>query len=67
MIARKLYFNPETFKVNLEDYSNTKIEIEKSYSFKIINFLSNKINNSRNQLLNTFFKILRKIITITIN
>lgn len=67
MIARKLYFNPETFKVNHEDYSKTKIEIEKSYSFKIINFLSNKINNSRNQLLNTFFKILRKIITITIN
>tara|TARA_B100001939_G_scaffold310873_1_gene293096 strand:- start:1666 stop:2523 length:858 start_codon:yes stop_codon:yes gene_type:complete len=66
MIARKLYFDPQTFKVNIEEYSKTKTEIENSYKFKVINLLNNKINNSSNQLLNTLFKIFRKIISITL-
>ena len=49
MIARKLYFDPQTFKVDIQEYSKTKIEIEKSYTFKVINLLNNKINNSSNQ------------------
>ncbi len=64
MIARKLYFDPKTFKVDTEDYSKTKIEIEKSYTFKAINLLNNKINNSSNQFLNALLKIFRKIISI---
>tara|TARA_Y100001936_G_C15975129_1_gene613328 strand:+ start:137 stop:997 length:861 start_codon:yes stop_codon:yes gene_type:complete len=67
MIARKLYSNPKTFKVNIEEYSKTKIEIEKSYTFKVINLLNNKINNSSNQFLSTLFKIFRKIISITLS
>tara|TARA_X000000950_G_scaffold271686_1_gene353167 strand:- start:8442 stop:9302 length:861 start_codon:yes stop_codon:yes gene_type:complete len=66
MIARKLYFDPQTFKVDIEEYSKTKIEIEKSYTFKVINLLNNKINNSSNQFLSTLFKIFRKIISITL-
>ncbi len=67
MIARKLYSNPKTFKVNIEEYSKTKIEIEKSYTFKVINLLNNKINNSSNQFLSTLFKIFRKIISIALS
>ena len=66
MIARKLYFDPQTFKVDIEEYSKTKIEIEKSYTFKVINLLNNKINNSSNQFLSTLFKIFKKIISITL-
>ena len=67
MIARKLYFDPQTFKVDIQEYSKTKIEIEKSYTFKVINLLNNKINNSSNQFLSTLFKIFRKIISITLS
>ena len=67
MIARKLYFDPQTFKVDIEEYSKTKLEIEKSYKFKVINLLNNKINNSSNQFLSTLFKIFRKIISITLS
>ena len=67
MIARKLYFDTQTFKVDIEEYSKTKIEIEKSYTFKLINLLNNKINNSSNQFLSTLFKTFRKIISITLS
>ena len=67
MIARKLYFDPQTFKVDIQEYSKTKIEIEKSYTFKVINFLNSKINISRNQFLTTLLKIFRKIISITLS
>ena len=67
MIARKLYFDPKTFKVDTEDYSKTKIEIEKSYTFKVIQFLNNKINNSSNQFLTALLRIFRKIISITLS
>ncbi len=63
MIARKLYFNPKTVKVDIGEYSKTKIEIENSYIFKVLNFLNNKINNSSNQFSNAFLKILRKTIS----
>ena len=49
MIARKLYSNPKTFKVNIEEYSKTKIKIKKSFKFKLINLLNSKINISSNQ------------------
>ena len=67
MIARKLYFNPKTFKVETKNYLKTKTEIEKSYTFKVINLLNNKINNSSNQFISTLFRILRKIISITLS
>ena len=67
MIARKLYFDPKTFKVDFEEYSKTKIDIEESYLFKVIQFLNNKINNSSNKFLTALLKILRKIISITLS
>ena len=67
MIARKLYSNPKTFKVNIEEYSKTKNEIEKSYIFKLINLLNSKINISSNQFLTALLKIFRKIISINLS
>ena len=67
MIARKLYFDPKTFKVDFEEYSKTKIDIEQSYLFKVIQFLNNKINNSSNQFLTALLRIFRKIISITLS
>ena len=65
--CEKIIFDPKTFKVDFEEYSKTKIDIEESYLFKVIQFLNNKINNSSNQFLTALLRIFRKIISITLS
>jgi len=66
MIARRLYQNQNLKKVNINDYNHYKEKTKNSMVFKIIDFLNNKINNSKSGLLKNLCKVLRKIITITL-
>lgn len=66
MIARGLYQDQNLKKVNINDYNNYIETTESSMEFKIIDFLNNKINNSKSGLLKNLCKVLRKIITITL-
>lgn len=66
MIARRLYQNQNLKKININDYNHCKEKTKNSMVFKIIDFLNNKINNSKSGLLKNLCKVLRKIITITL-
>jgi glycosyltransferase involved in cell wall biosynthesis len=66
MIARRLYQDQNLKKVNINDYNHYIETTENSMEFKIIDFLNNKINNSKSGLLKNLCKVLRKIITITL-
>ena len=65
MIARGLYQDQNLKKVNINDYNHYKEKTKNSMEFKIIDFLNNKINNSKSGLLKNLCKVLKKIITIT--
>ena len=66
MIARGLYQDQNLKKVNINDYNHYKEKTKNSMEFKIIDFLNNKINNSKSGLLKNLCKVLKKIITITL-